>query len=296
MIESALLLDARFAAARAEFAFYQVERILNGRSNDASLFYKAETEARQALRDDPRCGRAHSVLALTYLLQGRKELVGAEITLALAENPDDPVAHGWRLHHHRFNGDYRLAREDAEWLMRRWPLYWPAHLNLGELLREQGDPEGAIREQQRVLEQDPKNVHARVALARAYIDLRDLKEARTTLEPARKDNAHNYILRQTWALLLALEGKKADALREIDPDLPTYSEIQIFGPSLAADFYAVMGETDRALMWLDRAVRLGDDREEYLRQNVLLAGVRAHPRFQSILDSVIYRRQQRAGR
>ena len=82
----------------------------------------------------------------------------------------------------------------------------------------------------------------------------------------------------------------------MDPDLQTYSEIQIFGPSLAADFYAVMGDSDRALMWLDRAVRLGDDREEYLRRNALLAGVRAHPRFQAILDSVIYRRQQRAAR
>ena len=130
-------------------------------------------------------------------------------------------------------------------------MYWPAHLNLGELLREQGDADGAIREQQRVLEQDPKNVYARVALARAYIDLRKLKEARTALEPARKDNSQHYTLRQTWALLLALEGKKADALREMDPDLQTYSEIQIFGPSLAADFYAVMGDSDRSLMWLD---------------------------------------------
>lgn len=296
MIERALLLDAGFAAARAEFAFFQVERILNGRSNDASLFYKAETEARQALRDDPRCGRAHSVLALTYLLQGRKDLVAAEVELALAENPDDPVAHGWRLHYHRVNGDYKLAREEVDWLVRRWPLYWPAYLNLGELLREQGDAEGAIREQQRVLEQDPKNVSARVALARAYIDLRNLKEARAALEPARKDDAPNYTLRQTWALLLALEGNKADALREIDQDVQTYSEIQIFGPSPAADFYAVMGDTERALTWLERAVRLGDDREEYLRRNVLLAGVRAHPRFQPILDSVVYRRQQRAAR
>ena len=62
MIERALALDPTFAAARAEFAFFHVASILNGRSNDASLFYKAESEVRQALRDDPRCGRAHSVL------------------------------------------------------------------------------------------------------------------------------------------------------------------------------------------------------------------------------------------
>ena len=73
MIERALALDPSFAAARAENAFFQVAGILNGRSNDASVFYKAEAEIRRALQDDPRCGRAHSVLGLIYLLQGRKE-------------------------------------------------------------------------------------------------------------------------------------------------------------------------------------------------------------------------------
>ena len=61
MIERALALDPTFAAARAEYAFLQVASILNGRSNDASVFYKAEGEIRRALEDDPRCGRAHSV-------------------------------------------------------------------------------------------------------------------------------------------------------------------------------------------------------------------------------------------
>ena len=61
MIERALALDPTFAAARAEYTFFQVASILNGRSNDASVFYKAEGEIRRALEDDPRCGRAHSV-------------------------------------------------------------------------------------------------------------------------------------------------------------------------------------------------------------------------------------------
>ena len=74
------------------YAFFQVAGILNGRSNDASVFYKAEGEIRRALQDDPRCGRAHSVLGLIYLLQGRKELVNGELDQALAENPLDPTA------------------------------------------------------------------------------------------------------------------------------------------------------------------------------------------------------------
>ena len=296
MIERALELDPKFAAARAEFAFFHVVSILNGRSNDASLFYKAESEVRQALLDDPRCARAHSVLALIYLLQGRKELVPREIDQALEENPADPTAHDWLLNYHRFNGDYNSAREKADWMIRQWPLFWPAYLDLGELLREQGDVAGAIREQERVLEQDAQNVDALAALARTYIDSADLAKAQQTLDRARDEDRPNYGLRQQRALLLALEGKKAEASLEMDAALRTYAEIQIFGPASAADFYAALGDADKALEWLDRAARMGDDREQYLRRNPLLTNLRAHPRFQQILDAVAYRRQQRARR
>ena len=296
MNERALALDPKFAAARAEYAFFLVARILNGHSNDASLLYKAESEVRQALRDDPRCGRAHAVLGLIYLLQGRKELVTGELDQALKENPDDPTAHGWLLNYHRVNGDYARAREEVDWLRRRWPTFWPAYLNLGELLRERGDTAGAIREQERVLEQDSHNVGALAALARAYIDSADLQKARRTLDRARTEDRQNYALRQQRALLLALEGKKSEAAQEMDAGLQTYAGMQIFGPASAADFHAVMGDEGKALEWLDRAVRTGDDREEYLRRNPLLTNLRMHPRFQQILDAVAYRRQQRAAR
>jgi serine/threonine protein kinase/Tfp pilus assembly protein PilF len=296
MIERALALDSKFAGARAENAFYQVAPILNGRSNDPGLFYKAESEVRQALHDDPRCGRAHSVLALIYLLQGRKELVPGELDLALKENPDDITAHSWLLSYHRFNGDYTRAREEADWLIRRLPTYWPAYLDRGELLREQGDTAGAIREQQRVLEQDPRNGDALASLVRAHIAAAELRKARQALERADAQQFQNYEVRLVRALLLAREGNRNEAIQEMDSGLQTYAGIQIFGPAAAADVYAVLGDTDVALQWLDRAVRMGDDREEYLRRNPLLTNLRSHPRFQQILDAVAYRRQQRAAR
>ncbi len=296
MIERALETDSKFAAARAELAFNYVVRIVNGRSNDASLFYKAETEVRQALHDDPRCGRAHSVLALVYLLQGRKELVRAELDQALEENPSDVTAHSWLLDYHRLNGDYQRAREQADWLIRESPLFWPGHLQLGELLREQGDPVSSIREHEKALEQAAGNVDALAGLARAYLDSGNLQLARQTLERASDNDRANYGLRQQRALLLALEGRTGEASQEMDADLKRYADIQIFGPALVADFYAVMGDANSALEWLDRAVRMGDDREMYFRRNPHLTTLRAHPRFKQILDAVVYRRQQRAAR
>ncbi|MGH8631188.1 MAG: tetratricopeptide repeat protein, partial [Burkholderiales bacterium] len=248
---------------------------------------------RQALLDDPRGGRGHSVLGLIYLLQGRKELVAGELSQALDQNPNDPTAHGWLLSYHHLNGDYPRAHQEVEWLIRHWPRFWPAYLNRGELLREQGDVAGAIREQQRVLEQAANNVDALGRLTRAYLDRGDFTKAQETLDRARDEDRQNYELRLHGALFFALNGTKGEAAKEMDAGLQAYAGMQIFGPALAADFYAALGDTDQALEWLHRAVRMGDLREDYLRRNPMLTSLRGLPRFQAILDAVAYRRQQR---
>ncbi len=60
-----------------------------------------------------------------------------------------------------------------------------------------------------------------------------------------------------------------------------------------AEFYAVTGDTSQALAWLERAVSNGDERVEWFRRDPLLANLRNLPRFQQILESTAYRRQQR---
>jgi hypothetical protein len=100
--------------------------------------------------------------------------------------------------------------------------------------------------------------------------------------------------RLQWALLLAREGKRSEALREMDSEVQAYAGAQVWGPLAPAEFYAVMGDTAKALEWVDRAVRMGDDREDWLRRDPLLASIRDEPRFQQIVASVAYRRQQRS--
>jgi tetratricopeptide (TPR) repeat protein len=294
MLERALALDPKFAAARAEYAFSDVVRLLSGDSNDPALFYKTEEQVRHALRDDPACGRAHSVLGLTYLLQGRKELVLAELNEALKINPDDVTAHTWRLEYDRINGDYPQAVQIAQQLTMRWPLYWPGHFYLAELLREQGNTLAAIKQAETALEQDPQNLSSLVTLARAHLDRSELAEARQKLERVRPEQGQNYQRRLVWALLLALEGKRVEATREMDAQTQAFAELMPIWVLSGAEFYAVMGETRRALEWLGKAVRAGDDREAWLRIDPMLASIRTQPDFQKLLESVAYRRKQRA--
>jgi tetratricopeptide (TPR) repeat protein len=179
-------------------------------------------------------------------------------------------------------------------IIERWPLFWPGRLNLGELLRERGDTAGAIRELERVLEQDPSSRVALWHLARTHMVSGDLPKARQTLERVDAQHRQNYRGRLAWALLLALERKKAEALREMDDQVQAFAGTTYLGPLAAAEFYAVLGEPAKALEWLDRAVRTGDDREEWFRRDPHLASLRDHPRFQQMLASVSYRRRQRS--
>jgi hypothetical protein len=95
-------------------------------------------------------------------------------------------------------------------------------------------------------------------------------------------------------LLLAREGKRVQALREMDAEVEKYAAVNPLMNAEAAAFYAVLGEKEKALDWLERAVRNGDERLEWFQRDPLLANMRNESRFKRILESIAYRRQQRA--
>ena len=293
MLEKALDLDPRFAEARRWYGFTHLLLLSFGYANDIGLLYKAEEDLRQALRDDPGLTSVHSALAGVYMHQGRKDLVPSEVEKALKAKPNDPEALIWLLNYHRLNEDNAAALTVARQMIEREPLFYPARMNLGHLLLTQGDTAGAIREQQKILEQAPESPLGIWFLSRAYMNAGDLAKARATLERARSVNPKNYLVREAWALLLALEGKRQEALKEMDEEVLKFAAATFQATLEVAEFYAVLGETSKALEWLDRAVRNGDDRADWFRRDPLLANIRKEPRFQQIVDSIVYRRKQR---
>jgi hypothetical protein len=50
----------------------------------------------------------------------------------------------------------------------------------------------------------------------------------------------------------------------------------------------------RSPLTTSRAARWSDEREDWLRRDPHLANIRNHPRFQQVLEAVVYRRKQRS--
>ena len=293
MLERALESDPKYAEARAWHGFTFFLEIDSGYSNDSGFLYKAEEELRRALQDDPTSARAHSSLAALYFYQGRKELMLQEAEKALKIDPQEMDAKTWLANYHASNGDYSSARIYLNQLIKQDPLFFPARMTLGELYRTEGDYPAAVREQEKILEQDPKNIYAIQKIARVFIDRNDLRRARSHLESIPAGDRQSYEVNMTWALLFALEGKKSEALKRMDDESLKYAALAPWSTLPAAEFYAVLGESQKALDWLERAVRNGDERAEWFQRDPLLAGVKSDLRFKLIIDSIAYRRQQR---
>ncbi len=293
MLERALEIDPEFAEARGWHGFTLILEIDGGYSNDSSWLYKAEQELRRALQDDPDSARAHASLAALYFYQGRKDLIPEEAKKALALNPNEVDAKIWWSNYYMANGEYASANELVNQLLENDPLFFPARMMLGEILRMEGDIDGAIRELGKILEQDPRNIYAASKMARAYIDRNDLAAARRNLESPSPEDQRGFEIKLTWALLLALEGKTKEALEKMDEESMKYGALAVWSTSLVAEFYAIMGDSRKSLDWLEKAVRNGDERDAWFRRDPLLAKIRDLPRFQQIIDSIDFRRKSR---
>jgi tetratricopeptide (TPR) repeat protein len=294
MLEKALALDPDFAHARAYYGLTHILLIDAGTSNDPSWLYKAEAELQQALEDDPKLAMTHGNLAMVYLYQGRKDLVVREAGRAIELKPDDRDAVNFLVLNHQLAGEYEQAHALLKRGLEREPLFLPFRANLGENFRQTGNPAASIREQEKALEQDPKYVSALIYVALARLTEGDTAKASEALERARTLEPRNYQVRLLWALTLAVEGRREDALREMDDEVLKYGEL-LFFTSNVAEFYAVLGDRAKALAWLDRAVRAGDERAEWFERDPLLATLRQEPLFRQIVDGIRNRRRQPVG-
>jgi tetratricopeptide (TPR) repeat protein/predicted Ser/Thr protein kinase len=291
-LERALELDPAFAEARRYHAFSYVIELLNGYTNDVTLLYRAEDELRQAERDDPSLASLPSAYAAVYLAQGRKEMIPPAVLdhRAVQESAARDMLL-WRAIISWLADDHDTAKRLLQQSLEREPLFGAPRMILGELRRNEGDAAGAIREHRRVLEQADTSVAVIWWLALAYLDAGDLAAAAALLDEHRPRHAANFLFRIADATLLACGGNPTGALDQMDAEVLKYANAIFIATSAVAEFFAVVGDTARAIEWMQNAVRNGDERVRWFRSSPRLAAVRDDPRFVRTLQAVEARRR-----
>ncbi len=244
----------------------------------------AKKWAREALRLDDELSDAHSSLANASLSYDW-DLEAAEVGFrrAIELNPNNSVAHVWyslSLFALRKPEEALAEARIASELDPSSPL---TLANLGRSFYYRRDYSMATRYYQEALGLDPNFRVASLGLALVHLAERDLDQAMRALKESFRDSE------ATLALLDVLDDARNAAQTPGTDPLESMrvraGEMQV--PSFyLAMAYLILEDRERAIDWLEVAVRERSEYVVYLNVDPAFEGLRAHPRFQRLLDGI----------
>jgi tetratricopeptide (TPR) repeat protein len=235
--------------------------------------------AQHALQLNPRLALAHATLG--YLdLEYLRDWAAAkrELEAAIRLDPNDGESHHWMSHYWISLGRFTEAEAEARRAVECDPLNFSIGSHLAFTKYEEGHFPEAIEAAAATLRLDPAHQPSSFYQIRAYEESGQLSEAIAirrrigwndppvdALETGlRRDGAAGY-----WRLC------KEFWFRERSAGGPAR-------PSEIAWIYAHLGDQERTLEWLDRAVEERDGWAVYMKVEPPFASLRSDPRFQKI--------------
>jgi serine/threonine protein kinase/Tfp pilus assembly protein PilF len=287
LLERALLLDPRFAEARATLGLAYFAELDSGQSNDSGLLPSAAAESRRAIEIDSRCARAWSTLSAVLLYQGHKRQAFESARRALAIDSRHTDALTWLGNCHMMDGKYDQTLAAFRGALQMEPNYLPAQIGAAEILRRQGK-EDAGREFNTLWSRYPGNPRVLRGLVQTKPSVNQMSVFASLFLEADYKWKTSFQIRLTIELNDTARARAAgrQVSRELDKELEKYASLVAGGPLVVAEIYAISGDVDRALDWLDRAVRSGDEEADWFRRNPHLASIQNHLRFRQIVESI----------
>jgi serine/threonine-protein kinase len=245
-----------FAPAYARMASYYLQLSFAFQLAPKESMPEAEKAVLKALQLDDTLAHAHAVLA-QVLYRFRWDWSGSEkeFRRALAMNPN----HG-RAAFAAFlsaMGRSQEAIKEAKQARDLDPLPLQPILSLGLAYRGAGDYDSAIGEFRRGLDKDPARPNPHFHLGVTYVQHGMLRDGIEELETAWKLTPDNSRVTGRLAYAYAIAGRRTEA-RNILEKLLAIANRQYVSPLAIARIYTGLGNSDRALLWLDKAYQARD--------------------------------------
>jgi len=208
----------------------------------------AEAAAREAVALDPNSAMIHMSLGMILSVAGKHVEARAMLRRARELDPLFPLIFANSSYVALRAGNPEEAIELATQAIAINPEFWVGYLHLGNAHRELGNYEEAL-------------------------------EAYTNAEKLSGGGALGTISSQAWVLVQL--GREEEA-RDILANLLARSVTEYVSPYYIATTYAVLGETDLAFEWLERAVAAGSVSCAGIDKDDRLDSLRSDIRFQSV--------------
>ncbi|HLJ46379.1 MAG TPA: winged helix-turn-helix domain-containing protein [Bryobacteraceae bacterium] len=283
LLETAIRKDPSFAPAYAELTPLLLDLVDNGRFDSRAGRQRAVEAAHTAVRLRDGSAAAHVALGTVLLrVDWRLDEAAREIDRAIWLDPKS--AEAWRLRATLFlaRGDANRAVEAAERSAALDPLSPWTQTAAGRALFFAGEQTRAVARFEETLRSAPEFVPAHGYLSDVYWQIGQKESARRQfLDSMRLWGVDSAEIRRLDAVT-AQNGLPAFWQSQL-PEL--YTERERYGiPYKLALRHVELGEKERALEWLERAIDQKDTRLLFLRVNPQFDELRPLRRFRAILN------------
>ena len=280
--EEALAADPDYALAYAGLAdSYSALGNTNSTPPD-QVYPRAKQAAERGLALDDGLAELHASLGYVHRFHDWDWMRAEhEFLRALELNPGYATGTRWYAQFLSGMGRHEEAIAEAERALELDPLSLIIHTAVGDVLFYARRYERSIAYYRKCIEMDPDFGPAHTDLARSFEHVGRAEEALEEFlraAPADGEPPPSTGL----AILQARAGRREAAFGTIDAILSPSAD-RFVSPYGIASFYAVVGETERALDWLERAHAERDGTLVWIKVHPRLDGLRGEPRFRDLL-------------
>ena len=281
--EKAIERDPKFALAHVGLADCYMTLGVFGMRPPVETLPRARDAVLTALRIEPRLAGAYATLG-QIKVQYDRDWTGAEADFAraIALNPSlsEPHLHWGVLLGMR--GELDRGLEELKQAEQLEPLLTVAKTRAGSLLYLARRYDEAIEQVTESLALDDRPGIAHALLGRIYLHTGRYDLALAEFAKIRGPTPGSF---GDVGQALALSGRRAEALAELDRVIKLSTQRYVPAGDIAS-IYAGLGDTENALVWLDRALQQRASTLGFLAQNPTFDGLHDDPRFAAIVDRV----------
>ena len=282
----AIELDPNFSLAYAGLAstYFMMPQYAKLPSKD--FIPKARAAAIKALQIDSTLAEAHATMAFIKSdFEWDWAGAGDEFRRAIEQSPNDATAHHWYSRYFRQQGRFDEALTEIKRAQELDPQSLIINVNLGDVYYLKGDYDKAIAQYRKTLELDPNFALAHLRLGEAYVEKRMFNEAISEFQQVRTLLGKGPFGLSSLGRAYALSGRRMEALKVLDE----LNELAKQGYSLEldrAEVHNALGEKDKALDWLEKAVEEHAFGTSNLKVSPSWTNLRREPRFIALLKKI----------
>jgi len=226
-------------------------------------------------------------MVMIYLARDEKATARAEVKQLQEEFPNEAPIYFVKGVVHRLDGEYEESLKSFQKLARLDPAAQAvSSYNRARIFTYLGEYDKALKELDKGAKAEPNHPLIKVFRSNALFHKGDVEEAVEIITNVLEKNPKMDGIRPMLAIYLAKQGKQEEARAQLTPDALSLSKADHDMAYWLGSAYALLGEKEEALIWLERAVKLGYENKPWFEKDKTLDSIRDDERFKSLVENI----------